>query len=175
MTPEYHKKLAKRPSTANSPAIPDTRKLHQIDNTNARELYYRIFACCCFGCIHGSEACSNNICPDEWSAYDLRKKQSVEPNLQFWFGEGICNIPDIRNEAEIELPHMQHVTWPARLRALGQQRSFVQLQRYISANPIPPLAQLQMTLSTSLTQVYWIWLHYTTYQMILKLALLLFR
>ena len=41
---------------------------------------------------------------------DLGKKQSAEPNLQFWFGEGIRNIPDIRNEAEIELPHMQHVT-----------------------------------------------------------------
>ena len=115
LTFEYHKKLAKRPSTANLPAIPDTCKLHQIGNTNGRELYYRKFACCCFGCIHGSEACSNNICPDEWSAYDLGKKQR------------------------------------------SQQRSFVQLQRYISANPIPPLAQLQMTLSTSLTQVYWIW------------------
>ena len=65
LTFEYHKKLG---------------------NTNGRELYYRKFACCCFGCIHGSEACSNNICPDEWSAYDLGKKQSVEPNLQFWFG-----------------------------------------------------------------------------------------
>ena len=110
LTFEYHKKLAKRPSTANLPAIPDTCKLHQIGNANGRELYYRKFACCCFGCIHGSEACSNNICPDEWLAYDLGKKQSVEPNLQFWFGEGICDIPDIRNEAEIELPHIQHVT-----------------------------------------------------------------
>ena len=119
LTFEYHKKLAKRPSTANLPTIPDTHKLHQIGNTNGRELYYRKFACCCFGCIHGSEVCSNNICSDEWSAYDLGKKQSVEPNLQFWFGEGIRNIPDICNKAEIELPHMQHVTWPARLRALG--------------------------------------------------------
>ena len=35
---------------------------------------------------------------------------------------------------------MQQFSWPARPRALCQQRSFFQLQRYIAANPIPQLA-----------------------------------
>ena len=34
---------------------------------------------------------------------------------------------------------MQQFSWPTIFRALGQQRSFVQLQRYIVTNPIPEL------------------------------------
>ena len=45
----------------------------------------------------------------------------------------IINVPDI------EAPYMQQFSWPAILRALGQQKRFVQLQRYIAANPIPQL------------------------------------
>ena len=95
---------------------------------------------CCFGCIHESEDCSNDICPDEWSAYDLAKKKSVKPDLKFWFGDGIHNLPDIHKVPDIEEPCMQQFSWPARLRALCQQRSFFQLQRYIAANLIPQLA-----------------------------------
>ena len=119
--------------------IPDTRKLHQIGNTEGKHLYYRKFACCCFGCLHGSVDCSNNICPDEWSAFDLGKKQSVQPNLKYWFGEGIHNLPDVNNVPDIETPFMQQFSWPTIFRAFSQQRSFVQLQRYITTNPIPEL------------------------------------
>ena len=40
---------------------------------------------------------------------------------------------------DIEALHMQQLSWPAILRALGQQRSFIQLERYIVAKPIPQL------------------------------------
>ena len=139
LTFEYHKKIAKRPSTIHLVGIPDTRKLHQIGNTEGKHLYYRKFACCCFGCLHGSVDCSNNICPDKWSAFDLGKKQSVQPNLKYWFGEGIHNLLDVNNVPDIETTFLQQFSWPTILRALGQQRSFVQLQRYIATHPIPEL------------------------------------
>ena len=141
MTFEYHNKLAKCPSTIQLPAIPDTCILHQIGNTKGKDLYYRKFACC-FGCIPGSEDCFNDICPDEWSTNDLTKKKSVTPNLQYWFGDGICNFPNICNVPDIEAPRMQQLSWSAILGALGQQGSFVQLQRYIAANPIPQLVSV---------------------------------
>ena len=140
LTFEYPNKLAKRPSTIHLPGITDTHKLHQIGNTKGKHLYYRKFACCCFGCIHGSEDCSNDICPDDWSACDLAKKKSVKPDLKYWFGDDTCNLPDICNLPHIEEPCMQQLSWPAILRALAQQGSFFQLQRYIAANPIPQLA-----------------------------------
>ena len=103
-TLEYHNKLGKRPSTLHLQGIPETRKLHQIGNTNSKDLYYRKFVCCCFGCIHGTEACSNDICPSQWEGYDLAKKKSVEPNLKFWFGDGTHNIPNICNLPETAQP-----------------------------------------------------------------------
>ena len=84
--------------------IPETCKLHQIGNTNSKALYYRKFACCCIGCIHGTEACSNDICPSQWEGCDLAKKKSVEPNLKFWFRDGTCNIPNIHNLPETAQP-----------------------------------------------------------------------
>ena len=39
LTFEYHNKLGKRPSTINLTPIPGTRKIHQIGNTGAKELY----------------------------------------------------------------------------------------------------------------------------------------
>ena len=83
LTFEYHNKLGKRPSTINLTPIPGTHKIHQIGNTGAKELYYRKFACFCYGCLHGTEGCSNNICPSEWSGFDLATKKNVKPNLKF--------------------------------------------------------------------------------------------
>ena len=139
LTFEYHNKLRKRPSTVHLLGIPKTCKLHQIGNTNSKALYYRKFACCCLGCIHGTEACSNDICPSQWEGYDLAKKKSVEPYLKFWFGDGIRNIPNICNLPKTAQPQMATLNWPAILRALGQQRSFAQLQRYIRANTTPEI------------------------------------
>ena len=139
LTLEYHNKLGNRPSTLHLQGIPETCKLHQIGNTNSKALYYRKFECCCFGCIHGTEVCSNDICPSQWEGYDLAKKKSVELSLKFWFGDGTHNIPNIHNLPKTAQPRMATLNWPAILRALGQQRSFVQLQRYIRANPIPEI------------------------------------
>ena len=64
----------------------------------------------------------------------------MKPDLKYWFGDDICNLPDLCNLPHIEEPCMQQLSCPAILRALAQQRSFFQLQRYIAANPIPQLA-----------------------------------
>ena len=53
LTFELHEKLCRRPSTLKWPAIPETRKLHQIGNTGGKVLYFCKFACCCFGCFQG--------------------------------------------------------------------------------------------------------------------------
>ena len=140
LTFEYHNKLGKRPSTINLTPIPGTCKIHQIGNTGAKELYYRKFACFCYGCLHGTEGCSNNICPSEWSGFDLATKKNVKPNLKFWFGDNIRNfgIHNLLQRDEVK-PRAQPLNWSAILRALSQQRTFVQLQRYVFNNPIPDL------------------------------------
>ena len=140
LTFEYHNKLVKRPSTISLTPIPGTRKIHQIGNTGGKELYYRKFACFCYGCLHGTEGCSNNICPSEWSGFDLATKKNVKPNLKFWFGDNIRNfgIHNLSQRDEVK-PRAQPLNWSAILRALSQQRTFVQLQRYVFNNPIPDL------------------------------------
>ena len=40
---------------------------------------------------------------------------------------------------DIDQPRIENLNWSAILRALGQQRTFVQLQQYINANPIPEM------------------------------------
>ena len=86
ITFHFHKQIGKRPKTDNLVGIPDTRKLHQIGNTGENVLYFHKFACCCYGCLHGTEACQNNICPMEWTAFDLAKKKTVNADLKYWFG-----------------------------------------------------------------------------------------
>ena len=133
LTFELHKKLPKRPSTINLVGIPETRKLHQIGNTGGKVLNYRKFSCCCYRCLHGTEPCENNIYPIEWSGFDLAKKKATEPNLQFWFGDVPQNVRNISNDT---VPRQGELNWDIILRALAQQRTFVQLEHYIRANPI---------------------------------------
>ena len=137
LTFELHKKIVKRPSTLQLVGIPDTRKLHQIGNTGGKVLNFRKFSYCCYGCLHGTESCQNAICPSEWSGFDLAKKKVTEANLDFWLGERTQNICNIRNLFEEDVQQRPTRNWDAILTALGQQRTFVQLQWYISANPIP--------------------------------------
>ena len=114
--------------------IAETRKLHQIGNTGGKVLNFRIFSCCCYGCIHGTEPCKNKLCPIEWSGFDLGKKKVTEANLQFWLGEvtqNICNIP------KEHVQPRQQINLGATLTALAQQRTFVLLQHYITGNPLP--------------------------------------
>ena len=79
--------------------------------------------------------CQNTVCPAEWTAFDLAKKEAVDANLKNWFGEEITNTRICKTSAI----RMQHIDWSATLQSLAQQRSFVQLRQYINSNPIPDL------------------------------------
>ena len=138
LTFELHRKICKRPSTEKWPGIPDTRKLHQIGNTGGKVLYFQNFSCCCFGCLHGTVPCQNNICPSDFTAFDLGTKKSAEANLSHWFG---VQVPDEHkhNMSANDHARVQPINWPSILQALAQQQSFVQLRRYVNANPIPDL------------------------------------
>ena len=75
-------KLPTRPKTGSWPGIPDTHKLHSIvNNPGSKILNIRMKLCCCYNCLHGTGPCTNNVCPEDWSAYDLRARKAVKPNL----------------------------------------------------------------------------------------------
>ena len=57
--------------------------------------------------------------------------------MQYWSGEITQNICNVHNLPEETAQPRRAVNWDAILRALGQQRTFVQLQCYITCNPIP--------------------------------------
>ena len=69
LTFELRNKIAKRPST--------------LQLVGSKILNFRKFACCCYGCLHGTEPCDNNICPTQWSGFDLGKKKPSDANLQY--------------------------------------------------------------------------------------------
>ena len=135
LTFELHRKVCKRPKW---PGIPETCKLHQIGNTGGKVLYFRKFSCCCFGWLHGTVPCQNNICPSEFTAFDLGRKKSAEASLKHWFGD---QVPDTHmcNMSTVDHARVQPINWASILQALAQQRSFVQLRRYVNANSIPDL------------------------------------
>ena len=62
-------------------------------------LNFRKFVCCCIGYLHGTEECQNNVCPTEWTGYDLSTKKTVSANLKFWFGNEFtnCHASDVQN------------------------------------------------------------------------------
>ena len=59
----------------------------------------------------------------------------MDANLRHWFGKEIMNT-QIHN---IYDARVHPINWSAILQALSQQRSFVQVKRYINGNPIPDL------------------------------------
>ena len=136
ITFHFQKQIGKRPKTDNLVAIPETCKLHQIGNMGGNVLYFCKFACCCFGCLHGTEECQNDICPMEWTAYDLATKKTVAANLKYWFGNDFMNqcASEVSND-----PSQQQISWDAILKALNQQRTYAQLTRYVNSNAIPDL------------------------------------
>ena len=80
----------------------------------------------------------------------MAKKKVTEANLDFWLGERTQNIRNIHNLSEEDVQQRPTRNLDVILTALGQQRTFVQLQRYISANPIP---DCNYVLNSILTQV----------------------
>ena len=75
-------KLHNRPKTGKWPGIPETHKMHSIINSpGSKVLNIRLKLCCCYNCLHGSDPCTNNVCPEDWSAYNLRLCKFVTLNL----------------------------------------------------------------------------------------------
>ena len=111
LTFELHRKVCKRPSSLKWPGIPGTHKLHQIGNTGGKVLYFRKVSCCCLGCLHGTLPCQNDICPSEFTAFDLGTKKPAEANLKHWFEE---QVPDthIRDMSIADLARVQSINWP---------------------------------------------------------------
>ena len=136
ITFHFHKQIGKRPKTDNLVGIPGARKLHQIGNTGGNVPYFHKFACCCYGCLHGTETCQNNICPKEWTAFDLAKKKTVNADLKYWFGTEFMYWPPSHVPTE---PQQRAISWDAILQALNQQKTYAQLCRYINSNAIPDL------------------------------------
>ena len=97
-------------------------------------LYFRNFACCCEGCLHGDN-CTNSVCPDNWKGYDLGQKKIVQPDLSFWVQDNLC-IADAQQENIIEL------TWEQRLAQMHSISNFDDLQQYVNSNPLPNFERL---------------------------------
>ena len=131
LTFEYHKHLGKQPDTKKYVPIPETHKLHSIGNSdNPLHLYLWNMACCCNGCLHGGEECSNIICPEQWKGYDLTQKKFVDPDLTFW-------LNDADNLCTDEQEPIVEVTWDERLAQMSRLRTFEQLVAYVNSNPLP--------------------------------------
>ena len=86
---EFHNKLKSGPDTKTWPAIPETRKFHSIGNTKNGDVYLRTFMCCCNGCLHGTESCTNDVCPDKWIGYSLSQRKHCQVNRSWW-----CRVAD---------------------------------------------------------------------------------
>ena len=80
LTFEFHNKLKSRPDTKTWPAIPETRKFHSIGNTKNGDVYLCTFMYCCNGCMHGTESCTNDVCPDKWIGYSLSQRKNCQVN-----------------------------------------------------------------------------------------------
>ena len=61
LTFHLHLKLKSQPNTMNWIGVSETHKFHSIGNTNTNAVYFNNFACCCIGCLHGEEPCSNTV------------------------------------------------------------------------------------------------------------------
>ena len=102
ITFHFQKQLGKIPKTDKLMGIPETHKLYQIGNTGGNVLYFHKYVCCYFRCLHGTEVCQNNVCPTEWTGYDLSTKRTVKANLKNWFGNEFTNscASDVGNEPQ---------------------------------------------------------------------------
>ena len=133
LTFEFHNKLKSRPNTEKWPAIPETRKFHSIGNTQNCDVYLRTFSCCCKGCLHGNESCSNDVCPDKWRGYSLAGRKYCEPNRSWW-----CETSDdqiCKSGQNTHLP--SEINWQNRIAVLSAINSFEELVTFVNNNPLP--------------------------------------
>ena len=133
LTFEYHNKLKHRPNTLNLSTIPDTRKFHSIGNTKSADVYLRTFTCCCKGCLHGNEMCSNTVCPDQLKGYSLSGRKNCQPDRSWW--SSTAN-DQIRKTTE-NVPVALQINWQNRIAALSAINTFEELVTYVNNNPLP--------------------------------------
>ena len=93
-------------------------------------LNIRNFLFCCKGCLHGDGPCVNDVCPEDWWAYDLQKKIIVPPSLSSWNVCLTCKIPSHENNANY---------WSEQIEEISKLTSYRTLKHYIETNPLPPL------------------------------------
>ena len=129
LTFELHAQLRSRPKTTHWPAVPDTRKIHSVGNTNTDDINLRTYTCCCVGCLRGEEDCKNQICRDEWRGYEFRSKKFVKANLDFWFRD---------RQPQDAILHIATVNWVEHISRMSVIRSFHALQQYVNNNPLSP-------------------------------------
>ena len=158
--------LSTRPKTGSWPGIPDTCKLHSIvNNPGSKILNIRMKLCCCYNCLHGTGPCTNNVCPEDWSAYDLQAQKAVKPNLRKW---AACNVPH-------NLQTSVSLSWAEQLLALSSCRNYSSLEAYVSQNPLPPLVcniNSEM-LPTDNDHIDFVALHYIPFPVMLLTVMLL--
>ena len=127
LTFHLHKTLKSRPHTISWPGVPNTCKFRSIGNTNTKDVYLRNFTCCCVGCLHGDEPCSNDVCPDEWQGYSFKRDKFMEPNLDFWFHD---------REPDLHILHVENVDWATHINEMSSIQLFTDLQVYVNNNPL---------------------------------------
>ena len=130
---EFHNKLKSRPDTKTWPAIPETRKFHSIGNTKSGDVYLRTFMCCCNGCLHGTESCTNDVCPDKWIGYSLSQRKNCQVNRSWWCRGVDEQIRKIAENTDLPL----QVDWQNRIAALSAINTFEELVAYVNNNPLP--------------------------------------
>ena len=106
---------------------------------------------------------------------DLLKKKATEANKQYWFGDMQDNIHNICNLPTEPVQQRQELNWDAILRALTQQRTFVNLNITLDQIPYLIAIMLQTTYLQQQKQNFWTWWHYTICQMICLIDWFLYK
>ena len=133
LTFELHNKLKSRPNTEKWLGIPETRKFHSIGNTQNGDVYLHTFSCCCKGCLHGNESCSNDVCPDRWRGYSLSGRKHCQPNRSWW-----CETADDQICKSSQNTHLlSEINWQNRIAVLSAINSFEELVTFVNNNPLP--------------------------------------
>ena len=112
----------------------------------------RNFLCGCKGCLHGDGPCVNEVCPQDWWAYDLKNKKYVNPILDTWNVQLTCKIPLLEQNANY---------WLEQIQELSKIVSYRTLQDHIETNPLPHLILKETLLCQKVINPIWILLHFT--------------
>ena len=103
------------------------------------KLDVRTFSCCCKGCLHGDEDCSNVVCPDEWKEYNFTNKKFGKANRKWWLDTCNDQIHKIQeNSASEQNPNIQQdVDWAGIVACMSALTTYDQLVQYVNNHPLP--------------------------------------